>query len=169
MHTASNPTSDLGSALSSLVGSGSFTRSALPLLGMGRDVPTGVASLDELGLLALDWSVEPSQAYFERVRGAMRDVSDALGGKYEDDPLWALSREITVHPLVGCPMGASPAEGVVNPWGEVFGYPGFYIADGAALPGPVGPNPSLTIAACADCCAEHALQSPSTNVARSAP
>ena len=36
------------------------------------------------------------------------------------------------------------------PYGEVFGYPGLYIADGAAMPGPVGPNPSLTIAALAD-------------------
>ena len=158
MHTVANPSSDLGTALSSLLGSGTFTRSALPLLGMGRDVPTGVASLNELGLLALDWSLEPSQAYFERVRAAMREMSEALDGKYQDDPLWALSREITVHPLGGCPMGASPSEGVVNPWGEVFGYPGFYIADGSVLPGPVGPNPSLTIAACADRFAERALQ-----------
>ena len=40
---------------------------------------------------------------------------------------------------------------------EVFGYPGFYIADGSVLPGPVGPNPSLTIAACADRFADHIL------------
>jgi cholesterol oxidase len=39
---------------------------------------------------------------------------------------------------------------VVDTWGEVFDRPGLFVADGAVLPGPVGPNPSLTIAALAD-------------------
>lgn len=47
-------------------------------------------------------------------------------------------------------MGRTREEGVVNEWGEVFGYPGLYVADGSTIPGPVGPNPSLTIAAFAD-------------------
>ncbi|HYP88195.1 MAG TPA: GMC oxidoreductase, partial [Polyangiaceae bacterium] len=80
-----------------------------------------------------------------------------LGAEYVDDPLWMLSRELTVHPLGGCPMGADVNHGVVSPFGEVFGFPGFYIADGSVLPGPVGPNPSLTIAACADRFADRAL------------
>ncbi|HYQ15092.1 MAG TPA: GMC family oxidoreductase [Polyangiaceae bacterium] len=157
MHLSANPTSDLGEALSTLLGDGHLTRSALPLLGMGRDVPTGIASLNSGGQLALDWSLEDSRDYFEGVRRAMREISDALGAEYVDDPLWMLSRELTVHPLGGCPMGADSNQGVVNPFGEVFGYPGFYIADGSVLPGPVGPNPSLTIAACANRFADHAL------------
>ena len=40
---------------------------------------------------------------------------------------------------------------------QVFGYPGLSIADGSVLPGPVGPNPSLTIAAVADRSAEWML------------
>jgi cholesterol oxidase len=47
-------------------------------------------------------------------------------------------------------MGRNETEGVVNSYGQVFGYPGLYIADGSVMPGPVGPNPSLTIAALAD-------------------
>jgi cholesterol oxidase len=48
-------------------------------------------------------------------------------------------------------MGRNPAEGVVNEHGAVFGCPpGLYVADGSVMPGPVGPNPSLTIAALAD-------------------
>jgi hypothetical protein len=36
-------------------------------------------------------------------------------------------------------------------YGEVFGYEGgLYVADGSVMPGPIGPNPSLTIAAVAD-------------------
>jgi cholesterol oxidase len=57
---------------------------------------------------------------------------------------------ITVHPLGGCPMGRRPAEGVVDSHGEVFGCPGLHIADGSVMPGPVGANPALTIAALAD-------------------
>ena len=47
-------------------------------------------------------------------------------------------------------MGDDARHGVVDPWGQVFGKPGLYVADGSALPGPVGPNPSFTIAAFAD-------------------
>jgi len=47
-------------------------------------------------------------------------------------------------------MGRNEAEGVVDSYGEVYNHPGFFIADGSVMPGPVGPNPSLTIAALAD-------------------
>jgi cholesterol oxidase len=44
-------------------------------------------------------------------------------------------------------MGRHEREGVVDSFGRVFGYPGLVIADGSVMPGPVGPNPSNTIAA----------------------
>jgi cholesterol oxidase len=44
-------------------------------------------------------------------------------------------------------MGERWENGVVDRNGEVFRYPGLYVADGAVMPGPVGANPSLTIAA----------------------
>jgi cholesterol oxidase len=55
-------------------------------------------------------------------------------------------------------MGRHENEGVVDPYGGVFGYPGLYIADGSVMPGPVGANPSLTIAAVADRFAERLLE-----------
>ena len=76
---------------------------------------------------------------------------------FADNPTWYLRRFVTVHPIGGCPMGRSEADGVVNEFGEVFNYPGFYITDGSVVPGPVGPNPSLTIAAIANRCAESIL------------
>jgi len=154
---ATNPASDAGALFSALFGDGNLTRSCLPLLGMGRDVPSGHFTLNDGGFLDLDWSLAASNPYFERVRDTMRAVSTALDGTFQDDPTWYLSRLITVHPLGGCPMGKDPAEGVVSNNGEVFGYPGLYIADGSALPGPVGANPSLTIAACADRFADRLL------------
>jgi cholesterol oxidase len=55
-------------------------------------------------------------------------------------------------------MGRDEREGVVDPYGEVFNYPGLYVADGSVMPGPVGPNPSLTIAALADRFADRLLE-----------
>ena len=49
------------------------------------------------------------------------------------------------------------AAGVLDPWGEAHGVPGLWVVDGAAIPGPVGPNPSLTIAAFADRASERML------------
>jgi cholesterol oxidase len=80
----------------------------------------------------------------------MEDIATALGGRFEDNFLWYLKRVITVHPLGGCPMGRDDREGVVDAWGRAFNYPGLYVADGSVMPGPVGANPSLTIAAFAD-------------------
>src|SRR5262249_5172860 len=68
-----------------------------------------------------------------------------------------LKRLVTVHPLGGCPMGDNAEEGVVDAWGEVFHYPGLYVADGSVMPGPVGSNPSLTIAAFSRRCAHGIL------------
>jgi len=39
---------------------------------------------------------------------------------------------------------------VVNHYGEVFGYPNLYVADGAIIPEAIGLNPSRTIAALAE-------------------
>ena len=55
-------------------------------------------------------------------------------------------------------MGRHAAVGVVDPFGAVFGYPGLYVADGSVMPGPIGTNPSLTIAALADRFADRLLE-----------
>ena len=54
------------------------------------------------------------------------------------------------HPLGTARMADSPDTGVVDADGEVFGHPGLYVADGAAVPTALGVNPSLTIAAVAE-------------------
>ena len=130
----------------------------LPLLGMGRDTPDGRMSLAD-GWLEIDWTTASSAAYFERVRSTMQHMAETWHGRLVDNPLWALRRVITVHPLGGCPMGRSSADGVVDAYGEVFNYPGLFVADGSVMPGPVGANPSLTIAALADRFAERATGS----------
>ena len=82
------------------------------------------------------------QPVFERIRDAIRALEAESGLK-----TWAIKRPITVHPWGGACLGAGPDRGVVDHNGEVYGNPGLFIADGAALPAAVGTPPSLTIAA----------------------
>ena len=156
-HFSQNPSCDLGADLAELFG-GDAARTWLPLLGMGRESPHGCATLDDRNQLSVDWSLDRAGDYFDRVQATMQGIASALHGKFEKNPLSYLQRVLTVHPLGGCPMGRNPREGVVSSDGEVFGHPGFYIADGSVMPGPVGPNPALTIAACADHFADHMLR-----------
>lgn len=151
-----DPRSDIGAAISGLLGDGMRSATAMPLLGMGRDTPDGVMSLRR-GYLDVDWTTESSASYFELVRTSMREIAGALGASFDDNPTYALKRVVTVHPLGGAPMGGHIGEGVVDQYGESFAYPGLFVLDGAAIPGPVGPNPALTIAAFADRASEHLL------------
>ena len=67
------------------------------------------------------------------------------------NPLYSLlGRLITVHPLGGCAIADDSSLGAANPSGELWGYPGLFIADGAAIPRALGPNPALTISAVAE-------------------
>jgi cholesterol oxidase len=151
------PDTNLSKELSDLIGDGALTVSSLPLLGMGRETADGRLHLRD-GRLAADWNARTSEELFNRVRKTMQGIADVLGADYADNPMWFRKRIITVHPLGGAPMGDHPGEGVCDAFGEVFGFPGLYIADGAAMPGPVGPNPSLTIAAQADRLATRLLE-----------
>ena len=121
----------------------------MPLLGNGRDVPDGKYVL-RCGRLDLTWNADPSKEYYAGVERTFSDVAEALGAKIRMPPWRWVNRSMTIHPLGGCPMAKDEDSGVVNPWGEVFGHRGLYVADGAAMPGPVGANPSFTIAAFAD-------------------
>jgi len=149
---------DISDEVSELIGDCAESSGFLPLLGMGRDVPEGIMSLEHGGL-AIDWSKNgASKEYFERVRDVSERVAEQLGGSFLDNPIWLLSRVVTVHALGGCPMGRDEREGVVDAYGRVYNYPGLHIADGSVMPGPVGPNPSLTIAGLADRFADAILE-----------
>jgi cholesterol oxidase len=144
--------------ISQLFGDRRLSAGTLPLLGIGRELPQGLMRLDKDGTLDIQWSFDRARPYFDHVSATMAKLAAALGGNLEDNILRKLNAVITVHPVGGCPMGATAAEGVVDPaTGEVYNYPRLHVADGSVLPGPVGPNPSLTIAAVADRFAEAIL------------
>lgn len=147
---------ELDSRLTAVLGQGVLSSTSMPLLGMGRDVPNGTMLTrpdPKTGVLKLqvDWDDQQSRGYINEAVARAKRVVEAMGGQFTLNPItrW-LNNLITVHPLGGCPMAGDSSTGVVDRSGQVFGYPGLYIADGSIMPGPVGANPSFTIAAVAD-------------------
>ncbi len=160
---------DIADQIVDVLGDCAESAGFLPLLGMGRDVPEGVMHLENGGL-QVDWKKNgASKEYFERVRDVSKAVAEEIGGTFLDNPIWLLSRVVTVHALGGAPMGRHDREGVVDPFGRVYNYPGLHIADGSVMPGPVGPNPSLTIAGLADRFADAILEEMKGNTVTAPP
>jgi cholesterol oxidase len=152
-----SPDAAFGSELADLIGRSTLADGSLPWLGIGRGVHAGRMFLSGEYLdVALD--PRPARPFFERLRSTMEALSGALGATYLQTPHSLLRRELTVHPLGGCAMGRHAGEGVIDAWGEVFGCPGLFVADGSAMPGPVGTNPALTISALADRFADGILE-----------
>lgn len=151
-----NAAGRISGQLAVVLGAGTVQGDAMPLGAMGLDRPDGTMELlpprrwllfRRRRRLAVDWTMQTSQEYFDRVTRQMTAVAGYFGARLAPSALSKLGRTITVHPLGGCPMGTSPANGVCDQFGEVFGYENLFIADGSVAPSPIGANPSLTIAA----------------------
>jgi cholesterol oxidase len=119
---------------------------------MGRDQAKGrLRLLPETFKLALEWDLSPNVALYNMQERLAIDLTREFGGKPALNPAYRFLRVPgTVHSLGGCPMGASPDDSVTDAWGQVHGYPGLYVLDGAILPESTGTNPSATIAAVAE-------------------
>ena len=133
-----------------LLNEGQQSATIMPLLAMGRDTPDSTLRLKG-GFLDLDQAMG-SRAYIAQVQETLGALAKELGATYHDYMSEIFSRFITVHPLGGAAMATSPDAGVVDDFGRVFGYEKEHllVMDGSVMPGPVGPNPSLTIAALAE-------------------
>jgi len=80
----------------------------------------------------------------------MRAIFNALGGELFLDAYRHTGHVIAPHPLGGCRMATSSSDGVVDPFGEVFGNRNLFVVDGAIVPSALGIHPSLTICALAE-------------------
>jgi cholesterol oxidase len=143
----------LGAAFSDLLTDDTSSHTAV-LLCMGLDRASGVMSLDARGHLAIDWPWRDNRALYNAILEAGSKFKDAIGGKtFFPLPTWNLPirNNVTVHSLGGCSLADTPQNGVTdaNPetFGQVFGYKGLYVADGALVPTAVGANPTATISA----------------------
>ncbi len=94
---------------------------------------------------------EPVPAWIPEANKAAREAADVLGGlpgSALNEVL--LNRPFTAHILGGAPIGATPADGVVDAWHRVWSEPGLHVVDGSTVSANLGSNPSLTIAAQAE-------------------
>ena len=129
------PHSEVGAQIGALIGTGQLSAGALPMLGMGRELPNGRLRLRG-GYLELDWRDAMSRKYFKRVEATMAAVAGELKSRFTVNPSRYLHRIVAAHPLGGAPMGTAPDNGVVDDHGEAFGHPGLFVTDGAVMPGP---------------------------------
>jgi cholesterol oxidase len=145
---------ELGAALDDDTG-----RTAV-LLAMGNDRADGRIELrGPRYRLHVTWDTTRNDPLYDAERAVSGQVIRALGGRPFGTPTWRIFRQpVTVHNLGGARMGGDPGTAVVDPDGQVFGHPGLYVLDGAALPGATGANPSSTIAAVAERCVELAVR-----------
>lgn len=142
-----------------LKGDLSYTSSVL--LCMGIDKSNGVMELNDEGFLHVKWPYKDSMSLYQAILDTGNRFKEWSGGKaFIPLPnwLWPMKNNITVHSLGGCRLANDPAEGVtsaaVDTFGQVFGYVGLYVADGALLPTAVGANPVATICALSERVAE---------------
>ena len=108
--------------------------------GMGAD--SGKASAHfERGRVDIDYD-KATEPIFDR-------IAEGLDAFEFDTGLRASRRRkpLTVHAWGGACLGPDPEHGVVDYRGEIYGNPGLFVADAAALPAAVGTPPSLAIAA----------------------
>jgi cholesterol oxidase len=125
------------------------------LFAIGRDSADGVLRLKR-GRLDVQWDYAAANGpLIERMTAGMEEVAASYGGTYAPLVTWAgFRRLLTVHPLGGCRLAESAGEGVVSPDGEVYGYPGLYVADGSVIPSSIGFHPAMTISAVSERIAE---------------
>ncbi|MGH3867121.1 MAG: GMC family oxidoreductase [Pseudonocardiaceae bacterium] len=97
-----------------------------------------------------EWPTDGSYKYLRDAWKTMTTMGRAYSSQLRDVVSSLFSRMTTWAPLGGCPMGRNAVYGVVDRYGEAFGHPGLFVADGSVLPASVGANPALTIAALAE-------------------
>jgi len=133
-----------------LLSGGDFLQHVMPWFAQARDAADGRLSLRN-GQLWLDWDVSASRETMDAVASIHRKLAFLTEGMPLTPVTWTVGHDlITPHPLGGCNMGRSAADGVVDHMGQVFNYPDLHVADGAIVPKAIGLNPSKTIAALAE-------------------
>ena len=139
---------------------------AITLLACGHDTADGEIRLvkDEA---SVHWPGYASQACKAEMATLIAQYASAYDGR---GGAFAPGDNTTAHPLGGCRMAASSADGVVNHRGEVFDatpgrdprgvQPGLYVADASIIPSALGNNPLLTITALAERVADLIVRDP---------
>jgi choline dehydrogenase-like flavoprotein len=135
-----------------------YRRRAIVLYALGLSTPTAELHLSRRGDTVPSFELDGEfreyyhstldllHSIFRRNNGRVVNIRiiDGQGVEYPDLHI------TTAHMTGSCRMADSPSTGVANATGEVFHYPGLYIADGSAIPSSLAVNPYLTILANAE-------------------
>ncbi|TDC31679.1 GMC family oxidoreductase [Micromonospora sp. 15K316] len=92
----------------------------------------------------------PNPTWIPAGHAAARLLAEEIGGTPGGALTEPFDIPMTAHILGGAVIGATPADGVIDPYHRVFGHPGLHVVDGAAVSANLGVNPSLTITAQAE-------------------
>lgn len=111
----------------------------------GRMVMTSRQGHGEPNPSYLPQAHEAAQAIAARMT-AESDVPAEARGSWPE----VFGIPLTAHFLGGAVIADAPECGVIDPQHRVWGHPGLYVVDGAAVPANPGVNPSLTITALAE-------------------
>lgn len=137
-------------SLRPLLTANNLTDHVMPWFAQARDAGDGTLSLKN-GKLDLVWNIAASRPTMDAVVRMHQELARVTGGMALTPLTWTIAQDlITPHPLGGCRVGTSAADGVVAHNGEVFGHRNLFVADGAIVPKAIGLNPSRTIGALAE-------------------
>jgi cholesterol oxidase len=146
----------IGYLIGSLVNGGVSSKSLI-MLCMGVDSSDGVISLDKHFNANIDWPYRKSMHLYRGIIESGRRIRNLINADFllpMPTWLWPLRKNICVHALGGCALAETSNSGVTSSdpstFGQVFGYKGLYVADGALAPTALGANPSATITALAE-------------------
>ena len=93
---------------------------------------------------------EPNPTWIPEAQQAAELLAEGIDGFPGGTVGDVFNVPMTAHFLGGCPIGAMPEQGVIDPYHRLFGYPGIHVVDGSAVSANLGANPSLTITAQAE-------------------
>lgn len=127
---------------------------AAPPYGPGVEANAGPLSISPL----VYRMSEQSRRVRAAAEAAVREVVERPGlGRLL--PMTQTEGVYVAHPLGGCRMADSPDLGVVDDTGRVHGHEGLVVVGSSIIPTSLGVNPSLTIAAVAERCADRLVAS----------
>lgn len=92
----------------------------------------------------------PNPSWIPVANDAMRRLARLLGGRAFGNLGEVIDAPMTAHFIGGAVIGLTPADGVIDPYHRVHGYPTLHVVDGSTITANPGVNPSLTITAMAE-------------------
>lgn len=137
-----------------------FSTKMLTMGCLALDDGEGLIELDAAERITVQWreTSRETESRWSAAVDTMRRIYEALGGEMFADGYRTDGTVNSSHPLGACPMADDPNHGIVDPGGECFRNPGLFVMDGSIVPGALGVNPSITIAAVAERCARRLIE-----------